>query len=57
MLGRLRTLLRDSRGATVVEYGLICALIILSMMVALQLFASGSVQLWSNISNRVQAGQ
>lgn len=56
MLKLLRTLAGDRRGATAVEYGLICALIILTMMSALQLFATTSVGMWNNVSNKVQNG-
>jgi pilus assembly protein Flp/PilA len=53
MLKRLRALARDRRGATAIEYGLIVSLIILSMMVALTNFATQSISMWNNISNKV----
>ena len=43
-------LLRDQRGATAIEYGLICALIVLAMMVGLQMFANNAIQLFGTIS-------
>ena len=46
--------MRDRRGATAIEYGLIAALIIISMMVALKNFASVSVNMWQNVSNKMQ---
>jgi pilus assembly protein Flp/PilA len=53
MLARLIDCLRDSRGATVVEYGLIVALVVLVMLGALSSVASRSVSMWNNVSARV----
>ncbi|OYW44082.1 MAG: hypothetical protein B7Z33_13335 [Sphingomonadales bacterium 12-68-11] len=49
----MRALLRDQRGATAVEYGLILALIVLAMLGALQLFATESIGMWTRISDSV----
>ena len=49
----VRRLLRHSRGATAVEYGLICALIVLVMLVSLRLVADQTLSMWSNVSTRV----
>lgn len=43
-------LLRDQRGATAIEYGLICALIVLAMMVGLQMFADSANGMFDKIS-------
>lgn len=48
---RFVSFLRDQRGATVVEYALICALVILSMIVALNSFAGKVVGQLNNVSN------
>ncbi|WP_375286699.1 Flp family type IVb pilin [Sphingomonas sp.] len=50
-LGRV---MRDTRGATVVEYGFIIALVILAMMVALGEVADVTVNMWGNINTKVQ---
>ena len=50
----LMKLLRDKRGATAVEYGLIAALVVLGAFVGLQNFANTSVNMWNNVSNTVQ---
>jgi pilus assembly protein Flp/PilA len=47
-----KTLLRDDRGATAIELGLICALIVLAMLTALQDFAAGSIAMWENVTDR-----
>lgn len=50
---RLRTLLRDKRGATAVEYGLICVMIVLAMVTALKGVASANSNMWGHVSNEV----
>ena len=50
----MRLLSRDAKGATAIEYGLICALIVVTMMAALQGVASVTNGMWNNVSNRVQ---
>lgn len=45
---------RDQRGATAVEYGLICAMIVLVMVVSLKLVAADTIVMWSNVSTKVQ---
>ncbi len=47
-------LLRDDRGATAVEYGLIVTLIVIAMMAALNGVADENNSLWSTVSNKVQ---
>jgi pilus assembly protein Flp/PilA len=48
-----RAVLRSRRGGTAIEYGLICALIVLAMMAALRNFANVSVGMWNNVSSAV----
>ena len=50
----LMRLLRDDRGATAVEYGLIVTLIVIAMMAALNGVADENNSLWSTVSNKVQ---
>jgi pilus assembly protein Flp/PilA len=50
----LRKLGADMRGATAIEYGLICSLIIISMMVGLQALGGGSSGMWGKIQNKVE---
>ena len=47
-------LIRDSKAATAVEYGLICALIVLAIMAALVSLGSVTSAMWDNVSNKVQ---
>ena len=53
MLGLVRALARDKRGATAIEYGLIVALIFIAIIVAVGNAASSTVYMWNNVANRV----
>ena len=44
---------RDSRGATAVEYGLIVALIVIVMVVALKQVANANTNVWQTVSTKV----
>lgn len=47
----LRKLIKDQKGATAVEYGLIIALIFLTMIGALQSVGNESTNVWSDVEN------
>lgn len=49
----LRRLGSDERGVTAIEYGLILALIAIAMMSALTGFTSRTIEMWDNVSERV----
>lgn len=49
----LRSLKRDEKGATAIEYGLILAMVVLAMMAALTNVARKTNNMWSNVSNEV----
>jgi len=49
-LGRI---VRDTRGATVVEYGLIISLIVLTMVGALNVLANSTTGMWNDVSDNV----
>ena len=51
---RIRKLGRDEKGATAVEYGLILALVFLSMIAGVQTFASSTIGMWNNVTNAVE---
>ncbi|MCZ8322699.1 MAG: Flp family type IVb pilin [Novosphingobium sp.] len=50
----LMRLIRDQRGTSAVEMGLICGLIVIAMFTALQGFANASNGMWTNVANQVQ---
>ena len=46
-------LIRDSKGASAVEYGLICALIVLAMVAGLNAVAGSTITMWNDVSANV----
>ena len=55
MFKLLKTLGRDERGATAVEYGLILALIFLAMIGAVQSFGNQTISMWNNVEAAIVA--
>jgi len=49
-----RKLRSDKRGATVIEYGLICALIAVAIMGALRTLGGGSNGMWTILDNKFE---
>lgn len=54
MVHILRQLAECRKAATAVEYGLILALVVLTMFGALQLTANATKDMWNNVSDKVQ---
>ena len=52
-----KRLLRDNRGATAIEYGLIVSLIIIAMIVAMQSLAGATTGLWEYLTDQVVTAQ
>ena len=50
----IHRLIRDSKAATAIEYGLICALIVLAIMAALLALGTVTSEMWNNVSDKVQ---
>lgn len=48
----LARLLRDTRGATAVEYGLILVMIVIAMLSALKGVADETIGLWNTVSTK-----
>lgn len=49
------TLIRDQRGASAIEMGLICSLIALAAFSSMQGFANQSKTMWTTVSQKFQA--
>ena len=47
-------ILKDQRGATAVEYGLILAMIFLAMIAGVSNFANQTIEMWNNVSDAVE---
>ena len=54
MISRRPKLLKDERGVSAVEYGLIIALIVLAMVAALAQVATATTTMWNNVSETVK---
>jgi pilus assembly protein Flp/PilA len=54
MLKHMRRLLRNSRGATAVEYGLVVSLIVIAMIAALRNVAVTTNNMWNNVASVVE---
>ena len=54
MMRRPTKLMKDERGVSAVEYGLIVALIVLAMMAALVQVATATTTMWNNVSDTVK---
>ena len=55
MSNQFLALLKCRRGATAIEYGLICALIVIAMVGGLTALGGGLNGLWANVSAAVTA--
>jgi len=53
LVRRLATLVADRRGASAIEYGLIAALMMLGIVVAVGGFSKNLSSLWNNVSTNV----
>jgi len=49
----LATLLRDRRGATAIEYGLIISLVVIALIGGLSAFANKTNGMWNNVATEV----
>ena len=53
MFDLCRNILKDTRGASAVEYGLILSMIVIAMVSALQSVANEVTTMWSFVSDEV----
>ena len=54
MMRTLKRLLRDTRGATVVEYAVLCAMIFFAIMTAVSGFANQTNLMWTRVNTTLQ---
>ena len=50
---RFARLVRNKKGATAIEYGLIVALIVIAMIGGLKLFAGSTITMWNDVQQNV----
>jgi len=53
MMQLLQRLMRETRAATAVEYGLILALIVIAMVASFVNVANSTTTMWNNVSTKV----
>jgi pilus assembly protein Flp/PilA len=49
----MRQIIRSNKGATAVEYGIICAVIVLVAMIGIVNLGGRNAVVWGNVSNQV----
>jgi pilus assembly protein Flp/PilA len=49
-----KRLVRDTRGATAIEYGLVAALMVIGVLVSIKAATDASIAMWGKVSSRVQ---
>lgn len=47
------SIVRDSRGATAIEYGLILGLVVIAMIVGLSAMAGSTIGMWNTVDTKV----
>jgi pilus assembly protein Flp/PilA len=47
-------LLRDERGATAIEYGLIASMIVIAIVASLNTFANETIDMWTRVSTTME---
>lgn len=47
-----RKLTKDKKGATAIEYGLICALIVIAAIGAIHALAGTTIGMWADVSSK-----
>lgn len=50
---RMQALLRNTAGATAVEYGLLAAIVVVGLLGALQALADENIFMWAKVSSNV----
>lgn len=53
MINFMKQIVRDTRGATAVEYGLILALVFLAMVGAVSQFGTSTIGMWNNVATTI----
>jgi pilus assembly protein Flp/PilA len=54
MLKKMKALLRDQRGGTAIEYGLIISLVVITMVGAFVQLANTTTSMWGNVNSKME---
>ena len=55
--GLIARILRDVRGGTAIEYGLIAALVVIAMIASFRGVADATTGLWNNINSKITSAK
>ncbi|WP_404370348.1 Flp family type IVb pilin [Sphingomonas sp. MMS24-J45] len=53
IVGPFKRVLKDKRGGTAIEYGLIAALVVITMIAAFMEVANTTTGMWGNVNNKM----
>ena len=57
LINLIRTLVRDRKGGTAIEYGLIAALIVITMIAAFVGLANTTTSMWGNVNTKIETAR
>ncbi len=57
LINLIRKLVRDRKGGTAIEYGLIAALIVITMIAAFVDVANKTTSMWYNVHNTIETSR
>ena len=57
MIKIIRRLAKNRRGGTAIEYGLIAALVVITMIAAFQQVANTTIGMWGNVNTKMQVAR
>ena len=57
MIKIIRRLAKNRRGGTAIEYGLIAALVVITMIATFQQVAGTTIGMWTNVSTKMEVAR
>ena len=57
LIDMIRELMKDRKGGTAIEYGLIIALIVIAMIASLKEVANTTTSMWGNVQTKVESAR
>ena len=57
MIKFIRRLAKNRRGGTAIEYGLIAALVVITMIATFQQVAGTTIGMWTNVSTKMEVAR
>ena len=57
LFNMIRKLVKDRKGGTAIEYGLIAALVVITMVASLVELANVTTGMWGNVNTKIEAAR